>query len=100
MVAGLTFLIEPMANDLKFSDALVEDILAVPSVAALIAVFVAGQLGIRFGHRRVIASCAALFSLGAGVLAIAGSALTVEIGLAICAGAAITMQIVGAGLLQ
>jgi DHA2 family multidrug resistance protein-like MFS transporter len=100
MVAGLTFLIEPMADDLKFSDALVVDILAVPSVAALIAVFAAGQLGIRFGHRRVIAFCAASFSLGAGVLAIAGSALTVEIGLAICAGAAITMQIVGVGLLQ
>jgi len=100
MATGLTFLIEPIAEDLNISDEVVEDILAIPSVAALLAVFLAGQLGDRFGHRRVIAIGGVVFSAGATVLAVARGTTMIQVGLAICAASAITLQIVGVGLLQ
>ena len=100
MATGLTFLIEPMALDLHLSDEIVEDMLSVPSVAALVVVFSAGQWGDWFGHRRVIAWSASAFIVGACVIALAGGAVVVQAGLAICAAAAVTMQIVGVGLLR
>ena len=100
MAAGLAFLVEPMSEALGLSDVDVEDILAIPSVAALLAVFTAGHLGDRFGHRRTLAAGSLLFSIGSAVLALANGTVMVEISLAICAAAAITVQIVGVSLLQ
>lgn len=100
MATGLTFLIEPMAQDLNISDEVVEDILTIPSVAALLAVFLAGQLGDRFGHRRVISLAGVVFSVGAIAIAVAAETTLIQIGFAVCAASAITMQIVGVGLLQ
>jgi MFS family permease len=100
MASGLTFLITPMVENLGLSDAFVEDILAAPSAAALLAVFAAGQLGDRFGHRKTLVTSSLIFSFGACILALANGAGMVEIGLTICAASAITMQIVGVGLLQ
>ncbi|MFM1964957.1 MAG: hypothetical protein RL134_682 [Actinomycetota bacterium] len=97
---GLTFLVRPMAEDLGLSDATVDDLLAIPSVAALIMVFSAGQLGDRLGPRRTIVLAAVAFSAGGCVLAVAGNAYVAEIGLAICSAAAVTVQIVGISLLQ
>lgn len=98
--AGLTFLIEPLADDLALSDSVVEDVLAIPSVAALIMVFSAGQLGDRLGARRTLVIASAAFSVGAAVLALSSHEYPVEIGLAICSAAAVTIQIVGISLLQ
>ena len=100
MTAGLTFLVEPMSEALGISDADVEDILAIPSVAALLTVFIAGHLGDRFGHRRILATSSLVFSLGSVILIIAKGTLMVEFALAICAAAAITLQIVAVSLLQ
>ncbi|MDD2817683.1 MAG: MFS transporter [Candidatus Nanopelagicales bacterium] len=100
MATGLAFLIEPMALDLQLTDMAVENMLAIPSVAALVVVLGAGQLGDRFGHRRVIVWSAGAFTFGSVVIAIAGGAPMVQLGLAICAAAAVTMQIVGVGLLR
>ena len=97
---GLTFLVRPMAEELGLSDADVDDVLAIPSVAALIMVFSAGQLGDRLGPRRTIVLAAVAFSAGGGVLAVAGNAYIAEMGLAICSAAAVTVQIVGISLLQ
>lgn len=100
MAAGLTFLVAPMSESLELPDAAVEDLLAIPSVAALIAVFSAGQLGDRLGPRRTLVASGLTFSLGAGILTAAPGGLLAELGIAICAAAAITMQIVGVSLLQ
>ncbi len=100
MAAGLTFLVSPMAEGLGLGDDAVEDILAIPSVAALVAVFSAGQLGDRVGHRRTLVIASLGFTAGAVILASAMGVTAVEIGLAICAASAITMQIVGVSVLQ
>lgn len=100
MSAGLTFLVSPMAEALGLADNVVEDVLAMPSVAALIMVFSAGQLGDRLGARRTLVIASAAFSVGAVFIVFASNEYPVEIGLAICAAAAVTMQIVGVSLLQ
>lgn len=100
MSAGLTFLVTPMAEALGLADNIVEDVLAIPSAAALIMVFSAGQLGDRLGARRTLVISSIAFSGGAGLLLAANNAYPVEIGLAVCAAAAVTMQIVGVSLLQ
>jgi len=100
MAAGLTFLVTPMAQDLNFSDGMIEDLLAAPSVAALLVVFSAGQLGDRIGHRRSLIIASVLFIVGSGFLTIAHGVVVVQIALILCAVSAVTMQIVGVGLLQ
>lgn len=100
MAAGLTFLVTPMAEQLGLADNVVEDVLAMPSVAALIMVFSAGQLGDRLGARRALVAASIAFSVGAVLIAVAGDEYPVQIGLAICAAAAVTAQIVGVSLIQ
>ena len=100
VVAGLTFLVSPMAEDLGLDDGEVESVLDVPSVASLMAIFIAGQIGDRLGHRRALLIASAGFIIGSGVLATATGALGVEIGLGLCGGTAIALQIVALGLLQ
>jgi DHA2 family multidrug resistance protein-like MFS transporter len=98
--AGLAFLIEPMAEDLGISDGAVEAVLAVPSIASLTVIFLAGQAGDRLGHRRMMLLFSALFV--AGSLVVTGAQETVGAigGLALCGGSATAIQIVGLGLLQ
>lgn len=100
MAAGLTFLVTPMAESLGLSDSMVEDMLAIPSAAGLVMVFSAGQLGDRLGARRTLMLASFAFSAGAALLMGSVSAYSAEIGLGICAAAAVTMQIVGISLLQ
>lgn len=100
MAAGLTFLITPMAEELGLPNSLVEDVLAIPSVAALVVVFSAGHLGDRLGQRRTLSIASVAFIVGAVLVALANTAIPLEVGLAICAVAAVTMQIVGVSLLQ
>ncbi len=98
--AGLAFLIEPMSEDLGISDAAVEAVLAVPSIASLTVIFLAGQAGDRLGHRRMMLLLSALFAVGGLVLTGAQETVGAIGGLALCGGAATAIQIVGLGLLQ
>jgi len=98
--AGLTFLVEPMAEDLGLGDAAVEAVLAIPSIASLIVIFIAGQTGDRIGHRRAMILFSVAFVVGSGLLAAATGAAVVFIGLALCGAAATAIQIVALALLQ
>lgn len=98
--AGLTFLIEPMSEDLSLDDETVTLVLAVPSIASLLVIFIAGQLGDRLGHRRTLIAASVGFALGGVVLGVAQESFTACIGLALCGGTATAMQIVALGLLQ
>lgn len=100
VAAGLTFLVEPMAEGLGLSDASVEDSLMVPTVASLLVVFIAGSAGDRWGARRTIAASGLLFALGSVVLASGSGILAVELGLALCGIGAIIIQVVALSLLQ
>ncbi len=100
MTTGLTFLVTPLAQELKIADSVIEELLAVPSVAALLVVFSAGQLGDRIGHRRSMIIASLFFIAGSAMLAIAQGVVVVQIALIFCAVSVVTMQIVGVGLLQ
>ena len=100
VVAGLTFLVSPMSEDLGLDDGQVENVLDIPSVASLMAIFIAGQIGDRLGHRRALIIASAGFIIGSGILATATSAFGVEIGLGLCSATAISLQILALGLLQ
>lgn len=97
---GLTFLISPMAADLELSDSTVEAVLAIPSIASLLVVFISGQLGDRLGHRRTLLLASVGFAVGGVVLAVAQEPLFISLGLALCGSTATAIQIVGLGLLQ
>ena len=98
--AGLTFLINPMSEDLKLGSGAIELVLAIPSIASLIVIFIAGQMGDRLGHRRSILGFTALFVGGSVMIAAAQSALAVSVGLALVGAGATAIQIISVGLLQ
>ncbi len=98
--AGLNFLIEPMSEDLGLGSVAVEAVLAIPSVASLVVIFIAGQTGDRWGHRRTLLLFSALFTIGSVLIAAAPGSIVVFIGLALCGAAATAIQIVALGLLQ
>ncbi len=98
--AGLTFLITPMAEDLRIGDGAVETMLALPSIASLLVIFVAGRFGDRLGHRRVLLVTGVAFGVGGILLALATDQVVAGIALAVCGGAATAIQIVAFGLLQ
>ncbi len=100
VAAGLTFLVAPMAESLGLSDEYVEDALVVPSVAALLVVFVAGRAGDRLGQRRTMVGAGLIFALGSLILASAQAPMGVSAGLALCGAGAIVIQVVAVSLLQ
>lgn len=100
VVTGLTFLVEPMAEDLALSDDAVERALVAPTIASLLVVFIAGRAGDRLGQRRTIVAAALVFTAGAVMLASAQAEHGVDIGLALCGAGAIVIQVVALSLLQ
>ena len=100
VVTGLTFLVQPLAEDLALSDESIEQALVAPSIASLLVVFIAGRAGDRFGQRRTIMVAATGFTAGAVVLATAQAETGVIIGLALCGAGAIVIQVVAFSLLQ
>ena len=98
--AGLTFLINPMSEDLGLGSGEIELILAIPSIASLIVIFIAGQTGDQLGHRRSILRFTALFVAGSVMVAAAQSAIAVAMGLALVGAGATAIQIISVGLLQ
>lgn len=98
--AGLTFLISPMAEDLDLGDNAVKTLLAVPSIASLIVIFIAGQAGDRLGHRTALLYCSIAFIVGSLLISAGEGVSIIGFGLAICGAAATAIQIVALGLLQ
>ncbi len=100
VMTGLTFLVQPLAQDLALSDQATEQALVAPTIAALLVVFIAGRAGDRFGQRRTIVAAAAVFTAGAAVLASAQAENSVVLGLALSGAGAIIIQVVALSLLQ
>jgi MFS family permease len=100
MITGLTFVIMPMSEQLELEALRVANILAVPSIAALMVVFLVGHVIDQFGHRKLFIVASLVFSAGSGVLVVSTSFLTIQLGLALCGAAAVSMQIAGISLIQ
>jgi len=98
--ASLTFLITPMLDDLGLSSDEGTTALALPSIGSLAVVFVAGRLGDRIGHRRVILGASVFFIAGSALIAAAQGMPLVTLGLLLAGAAATAIQIVSLGLLQ
>ncbi len=98
--ASLTFLLTPMLDDLGLTSDEGSTALALPSIGSLMVVFVAGHLGDRVGHRRVIVASSAFFILGSALVAGAQGMPGVTLGLLLAGAAATAIQIVALGLLQ
>ncbi|MCH9841420.1 MAG: MFS transporter, partial [Actinomycetia bacterium] len=100
VVTGLTFLVQPMAEDLDLANVTVELALVVPAISALLVVFVAGRAGDWFGERKTIIAAGVVFTLGAGVLATASIDPAVIVGLAMCGAGSAVIQVVALSLLK
>ena len=100
VVTGLTFLVQPMAEDLDLANVTVELALVVPAISALLVVFVAGRAGDWFGERKTIIAAGMVFTLGAGVLATASIDPAVIVGLAMCGAGSAVIQVVALSLLK
>lgn len=100
VTTGLTFLVEPMSQDLGLSDSAVEDLLVIPALAALLVVFVAGRAGDRIGQRSTMLVSAVIFTAGSIILATAGGEFAIDLGLCLCGAGAVVIQVVALSLLQ
>jgi len=89
-----------MADALRLNDTIVETLLAIPSMASLLVVFLAGQIGDRIGHRRTLIPLSLIFTLGGLLLATAQEHWSLGLGLAFCGSSAMAIQIVALALLQ
>lgn len=98
--ASLTFLITPMLDDLGLTSDEGTTALALPSIGSLAVVFLAGRLGDRIGHRRVIVGASIFFITGSALVAAAQGMVLVTLGLLLAGAAATAIQIVSLGLLQ
>lgn len=98
--ASLTFTLSPMINELSLTSEQSDTVLAIPSIASLFVVFLAGRLGDRLGHRRIIIWASAAFIVGSAVTAAAPAMGQVILGLVLAGASATAIQIVVLGQLQ
>jgi DHA2 family methylenomycin A resistance protein-like MFS transporter len=100
VAASFNYMLTPMLDDLGLTQEQVSVALSIPSVAALLVVFVAGLVGERRGHRTVITWMSVLFVVGAVLVAITTGIVVLVIGLLLAGIAATAVQIVVFGLLS
>ena len=98
--ASINYILTPMLADLGLTTQQGNLALAVPWVASLLIVFVAGRLGDRLGHRRIISWMSLAFMAGSAIFALAQGFVAVMVGLLIEGVAATAIQIVVFGLLS
>ncbi|MEI7761356.1 MAG: MFS transporter [Thermoleophilia bacterium] len=97
---GLTFIVEPMSEDLDIGNAGVEIMLATPAISALVAIFIVGQAADRIGQRRTLLLLIGAFTTGSLLVASAQEGTGVIVGLALCGSTVWTVPVVALSLLQ
>lgn len=70
VTASFNYIVNQMVADLGASQSQTDVLRQVPSIGALLVVFLAGAIGDRLGARRVVLSCIALFIVGDLIVAV------------------------------
>lgn len=106
LIAAITFipatynyLLNPMLEDLGATESQSSLLRQLPSIAALLVIFLSSSLGERLGRRRVMLWCSALFTLGCALVTVAPKLPAVTAGLVLASAAASTVTVVGMGLI-
>ncbi len=97
--ATLNYMVEPMSADLGLTSSQLNNALAIPSIASLLVVFLAGTLGDRLGQRRVLLVAVVVFTLGSIGVLFANGQVLLSLGLLLEGMAATVMSVVALGLL-
>ena len=100
VAASFNYLLSPMVEGLGLSDSETDLVLVVPAIGSLLIVFVAGLLGDRLGHRKVITWMGVVFVIGCALVMVTPGAFILAIGLLLASLAATAIQIVVFGLLS
>lgn len=79
--ATLNYMLTPMLADLGLTSEQAGLALTIPSLAALLIVFLAGRLGDKLGHRRIIMACSLLYIVGAATVTLAQGIGMLSVGL-------------------
>lgn len=99
VTASFNYILTPMLADLNLTNDQVSTALAIPSIAAILVVFVAGLLGDRLGQRKILRIAVAFFVVGSLAIAVANGEMLLSVGLLLEGIGATVMSITALGLL-
>lgn len=99
VLASYNYMLPSMLDDLDLTSEQGNLALKIPSLGALLVVFVAGRLGDRLGHRRVILVAGVFFIIGCLVVAAAQNLAMVSIGMFLEGVSATAIQIIVIGFI-
>lgn len=98
--ASFNYMLTPMLDDFGLTSADASTALAIPSIASILVVFLAGSIGDRIGHRRVLLLGSAVFIIGSLIVSIANGLTLVSIGLLLEGIGATFLTVTSLGLLS
>ena len=78
--ASFTFVLPRMVEDFQASDAQASLLRQIPNVGALLIMFLAGVVGVRWGERRTLLLSAMVFSVGSLIIMVAPGAAVATVG--------------------
>lgn len=99
VTAMSTYIYQPMATDFGLDGQQASVVKAVPIMATILVVFLAGTLADRLGRRRITAWSCVAFSAGAAVAAVAPNAPIAVLGISVMSIGATTMSVTAVALL-
>lgn len=99
VMASYNYMVTPMLADLGLTAEQASLALKIPSLASLLVVFLAGRMGDRLGHRRIIILLSIPFIIGCFIVSIAQDLPAVMIGMFIEGVAGTAIEIIALGLL-
>ena len=100
VAAGMSYLILPMLDDLQLTLDQASGALAIPSIGALLVVFIAGVMAQRFGDRRSLLFAALAYLFGCAVMSTAPNLPLVTFGLLMVSTSGVTLSVVALGMLS
>lgn len=94
------FILNPMLVGLDASESQESFLRQLPSIAALLVIFVGASVGTRFGERRLIFASALAFTFGCALVGLAPALPIATVGLVLISASTSVMAVVGLGLVS